>query len=80
MTIVRNPRLYLLAFIAASLVASATLATAQQQSAQSSEARTEAIRKCVHQAHQQYPTPSDDTIQQRYLAYVGCMSAAGFQP
>jgi hypothetical protein len=79
MTIVRNPRLYLLAFVAASLVASATQTTAQQQSQQSG-ARDAAIRKCVHEAHQQYPTPSDDTIQQRYLWYVNCMTTAGFQP
>ena len=81
MSIVRNICFGTLVSFAAVMVASLP-AAAQQQPGQISEARGAAIERCVHQAHQEAiaQVPNSGEQQQRYLIYVNCMTAAGFQP
>src|SRR5262249_4556854 len=63
----------------------AVMLTSQQaaaQTAQQGEARDAAIRRCIAEAHRQYPEPSGGQSQdmQRADVYKACMVAAGFQP
>ena len=62
--------------------AGASLPAAAQFSPQQSGARNAAIQRCAHQARVQARGLGTGTSrqQQRYLAYVNCMTAAGFQP
>ena len=47
-------------------------------SAQDSAARDAAIKKCLKEAHQQFP--NDIETDARAAAYSSCMVAAGFRP
>ncbi len=42
--------------------------------------RDAAIRKCVEQAHKEFPRPMQEDDNNRTFAYLACMSASGFQP
>jgi hypothetical protein len=56
----------------------ATSMPAATQTAQQGEARDAAIRRCIQQARQQFP--SADATEALSEAYKACMVAAGFQP
>ena len=62
--------------IALSVAAFAWSAMAQQPAQQSRDA---AIRKCINQAHHDFPGGESQDMQ-RSDAYKACMVAAGFQP
>jgi hypothetical protein len=49
-------------------------------SAQQGSPRDAAIRKCVEQAHKEFPRPMQEDDNNRTFAYMACMSATGFQP
>jgi hypothetical protein len=77
----KKARVYLFALLAVSAVPAINHGIAQQQPGQQvSEARRATIQKCIQQAHQEDPSASSSTIQQRYIVYVNCMTAAGMQP
>ena len=73
MKIVQSRRLGLLAF-AAAVTASGPAPAQIQQSA----ARDAAIHRCIEQAQQLYPGPSQGT--NRSDSYKACMTNAGFAP
>ena len=60
-----------------SMAASVPAAAQPQPGQQASDARREAIQRCVQQAVQ---GEGSSTAQQRSLVYVNCMTAAGLQP
>jgi len=66
----------LLAAFVAVVLASPQAAT---QTAQQGEARDAAIRKCINQAHREFPGGESQDIQ-RSDAYKTCMVSSGFQP
>jgi hypothetical protein len=79
MSMTRNFSLGLLGVFVAVMLASPQAAT---QTAQQGEARDAAIRRCIAEAHRQYPEPGGGQSQdmQRADAYKACMVAAGYQP
>ena len=79
MSMTRNFCLGLLASFVAVMLASPQAAP---QTVQQGEARDAAIRRCIAEAHRQYPEPGGGQSQdmQRADAYKACMVAAGFQP
>ena len=79
MSMTRKFSLGLLGAFVAVMLASPQAAT---QTAQQGEARDAAIRRCIAEAHRQYPEPSGGQSQdmQRADVYKACMVAAGYQP
>jgi len=59
-------------------VAASCAVFALQASAQDSAARDAAIKKCLREAHQQFP--NDIETDSRAAVYKTCMVAAGFTP
>jgi hypothetical protein len=80
MSVINRFWLGVLTLVAAVMAASAPAAAQQQPNQQISDARREAIQRCVQQAHQEVQGEGTSTVQQRYLVYVNCMTAAGLQP
>ena len=80
MSVTRPMGLGVLTLLVAVIAASAPAAAQQQPGQPVSEARRAAIEKCVQQAHQEVQGEGTSTVQQRYLVYVNCMTAAGMQP
>jgi hypothetical protein len=76
MSMTRNFCLGLLASLVAVMLASPQAVT---QTAQQGEARDAAIRRCIAQAHREYPGGESQDMQ-RADVYKACMVAAGFQP
>jgi hypothetical protein len=79
MSMTRRLSLGLLGACVAVMLASPQAAT---QTAQQGGARDAAIRRCIAEAHRQYPEPGGGQSQdmQRADVYKACMVAAGFQP
>ena len=79
MSMTRKFSLGLLGACVAVMLASPQAAT---QTAQQGGARDAAIRRCIAEAHRQYPEPGGGQSQdmQRADVYKACMVAAGFQP
>jgi hypothetical protein len=80
MSMIRIIGLAVVASFAVIIAASIPAAAQQQPNQQVSEARRAAIQKCVQQAHQEVQGEGTSQVQQRYLVYVNCMTAAGVQP
>jgi hypothetical protein len=57
-----------------------TVISMSQANAQQGSPRDSAIRKCVEQAHKEFPRPAQEDDNNRTFAYMACMSASGFQP
>jgi len=76
MSMTRKFSLGLLGALVAVMLTSPQAAT---QTAQQGEARDAAIRRCIAQAHREYPGGEAQDMQ-RADVYKACMVAAGFQP
>jgi hypothetical protein len=78
MSVTRKFSLGLLGAFVAVMLASPQAAT---QTAQQGEARDAAIRRCIAEAHRQYPGEGGQSQDmQRADVYKACMVAAGYQP
>jgi hypothetical protein len=78
MSLTRNFSLGLLGVFVAVTLASPQAAT---QTAQQGEARDAAIRRCIAEAHRQYPGEGGQSQDmQRADVYKACMVTAGYQP
>ncbi len=78
MSVTKRLCLGLLASFVAVMLASPQAAT---QTAQQGEARDAAIRRCIAEAHRQYPGEGGQSQDmQRADVYKACMVAASFQP
>jgi hypothetical protein len=71
----KTTKLWVVPALGLAAVISMSLANAQQGSP-----RDSAIRKCVEQAHKEYPRPMQEDDNNRTFAYLACMSSSGFQP
>ena len=80
MSTIGKTGLVVLASFTAMMAVSVPTAAQQQPGQQISDARREAIQRCVQQAHQEVQGEGTSTVQQRYIVYVNCMTAAGLQP
>ena len=78
MSMTRKVSLGLLGACVAVMLASPRAAT---QTAQQGEARDAAIRRCIAEAHRQFPGDGGQSQDmQRADVYKACMVSAGFQP
>jgi hypothetical protein len=74
-------RKFCLGLLASFAAVTAASMPAAAQTAQQGEARDAAIRRCIAEAHRQYPGEGGQSQDmQRADVYKACMVAAGYQP